>query len=186
MAATFRFCEHNGPAADIGSSGLTTNVTQVNWKSVDDVSTDYNAAPIVAGTNSYDKWQFGRFDGSYTQILNGRFAHTAGVLPSGVTLFGPQAVTGDANRLVYPTGAPSRAANTNLQNITSVTDISQGAAVFFGLGNPGDTGKQASFSPQGGSTAACTTYLTTQLRTGVGATTGVGGPITLTFRFDEN
>ena len=185
MSATFTFCEHNGPVASIGSTGLTSGVTQVNWKSVDDVATAYAAAPIVAGTNSYEKWQFVRFGGTYTQILNGRFAHTGGALPSGVSLFGPPAMTSDSTRLAYPS-APSRSTNGNLTDISAVTDISQGAAVFFGLGQPGDSGKAASYTPGGGSVAACTNYLTTQLRTTGDATTGAGGPLTLTFRFDEN
>lgn len=187
MAATFQFVEHNG-APDQSSAIAGTVTTQCNWKSVDDVATGFNDAPLVVGTNSYEKWQFGRITGHYTQLLNGKFAHTAGTLPANVTLFGSPTMTTDSDRRIYAT--PSRSVGTGgqqLTDITVITPIAQGAAVWFGLNSPGASGKVATFGPPASDSAyAYTNYLTTQLRVGSGASSGAGGPITLTVRFDEN
>ena len=72
MAATFEFDESNAAGQTI-----THNVTNVNWKNIDDATTAYSSSPITAGNNSFEKWQFGHFSGTYNQILSGLFAHTA-------------------------------------------------------------------------------------------------------------
>ena len=55
MAATFEYNEDNGAAAGSPAIGTTRNtaVTQVDWKSVDDVATAYSAASINAGENRF-------------------------------------------------------------------------------------------------------------------------------------
>src|SRR3989344_2281488 len=84
-AATFEFEEDNGTATGSPAKGTTRNtaVTQVNWKNTDDEDTAYTASPITAGNNSYDKWQFGNFSGTYNQVSAGLFAHTAGTFGTG-------------------------------------------------------------------------------------------------------
>ena len=143
----------------------------------------------MVGTNSFEKWQYGRITGAFTQLLNGRFAHTGGALPANVTLFGPPTMTTDGDRRAYR--APERTVGSGSQllaNITAITPIAQGAAVWFGLNSPGASGKVATFGPPASATAyAYTNYLVTQLRVGVGAASGVSPEaITLTVRFDEN
>lgn len=88
MAASFEFNEDNGTATGSPAAGTTrtTAVTQVNWKNTDDVATSYSSSPIVAGTNSYTKYQSGKFTGTFTQISAGLFAHTSGTLGVGLTL----------------------------------------------------------------------------------------------------
>src|SRR5665213_279104 len=91
MAATFAFKEDNGAATGSPTRGTTagTTVTTVNWKNVDDaVATAYSASPITAGNNSFSKYQWGAFSGTYNQISAGLWAHTAAAFGTGLTLKG--------------------------------------------------------------------------------------------------
>src|SRR5579859_1126702 len=67
MAATFEFEEDNGAATGSPLKGTTRTGarTDVNWKNIDDSTTAYSSSPITAGNNSFDKWQFGHFSGTY-------------------------------------------------------------------------------------------------------------------------
>jgi hypothetical protein len=174
MAATFEYNEDNGAATGSPAKGTsrTTAVTQVNWKAVDDVATGYATAPVNAGENSFPKYQFGKFTGTFNQISNGLWAHTAGVLPTGVTLFG--AVTSS-----YAT--PSQSATAGLSDISSVTAITSGAAVLFSTVGPEGASPTATLSAAG-----YTQYLVTQARTTGAAPTGDSDVLTLTLRYSEN
>lgn len=178
MAATFEFNEDYGTATGSPAKGTTraTAVTNVNWKSIGDTTTAYTAAPIVAGTNSFDKWQFGKFTGTYNQLLNGLWAHTAGVLGTGLTLKGK----------VQPSGGytiPSATTNANLTvDMTSVIAIGSGQAVQFGITGPEAAGKAASTT----SANAYSEWLVTQLVVGGTAAAGDTATVTLTFQYDEN
>lgn len=174
MAATFEFNEDNGAATGSPAKGTTRNtaVTQVNWKAVDDVATSYATTPVVAGTNSFPKYQFGKFTGTFNQISNGLFAHTAGTLPSGVTLYG--AVTS-----TYAT--PSQSATAGMTDISSVTAIGSGAAVLFSTTGPEGASPTSTLSAAGYSQ-----YLATQIRTTGAAPTGDSATQTLTLRYSEN
>lgn len=179
MAATFAWEESNGA----GAGGTTTSVaTAVNWKNIDDnTTTAYTAAPITAGNNSYEKWQYGHFSGSFNQILNGKWAHTATAFGTGLTLKGAKAMTADGDRALYTT--PSTTANTTLtQDMTSTTAIASGAAVWFGATSAHTSGKAASMT-----TNPCyTNYLTTQLQTTGSAAAGDTAQVTITLSYDEN
>lgn len=176
MAATFVWEEANGAGQTITSSR-----SEVNWKNIDDSTTAYGSSPIAAGNNSFEKWQYGKFSGSFNQILNGKFAHTAGALGTGLTLKGPPTMTADANRLTYTT--PSTAANASLTNdMTAVIAIGSGVAVWFGATSANASGKAASMT-----TNPCfTNYLTTQLQTTGSAAAGDTATVTLTLQYDEN
>lgn len=183
MAATFEFEEDNGAAAGSPAKGTTRTAarTESNWKNIDDSTTAYSSSPITAGNNSYDKWQFGHFSGTFNQILNGLFAHTATAFGTGLTLKGTPACTGDGNRLLYTT--PATSANANLTtDMTSAIAIGSGVAVCFGATGPEATGKAASMT-----TNPCyTNYLTTQLQTTGSAAAGDTATVTLTLQYDEN
>jgi hypothetical protein len=93
MPATFEFNEDNGAATGSPAKGTTrtTARTERNFKNIDDSTTAYSSSPIVAGNNSYTKYQFGKFTGTFNQVLNGKWsAHTApaGSLATGLTLHG--------------------------------------------------------------------------------------------------
>lgn len=182
-SATFEFEEDNGAAAGSPAKGTTRTAarTEANWKNIDDSTTAYTSNPITAGNNSFGKWQFGHFSGTFNQILNGLFAHTATAFGTGLTLKGTPACTGDGDRLLYTT--PATSANANLTtDMTSAISIGSGVAVCFGATGPEATGKAASMT-----TNPCyTNYLTTQLQTTGSAAAGDTAQITLSLQYDEN
>jgi hypothetical protein len=176
MAAHFIWYESNG-----AGETMTSGVSNVNWKNIDDTTTAYTASPVTAGNNSFDKWQFGRFQGPYNQLLNGKFAHTAGTLGTGLTLKGQPSMTVDADRLAYAT--PSTTTNASLSvDMTSAISIGSGSVVFFGATGASNSGKAASTT----SNPAFTNYLTTQMQTTGSALPGDTATVTLTLQYDEN
>ena len=183
MAATFEFEEDNGAQTGSPTHGTTTTAarTDVNWKNIDDSTTAYSSSPIQAGNNSFDKWTFGHFSGTYNQISAGLFAHTSGTFGAGLTLKGTPACTGDGDRLLYTT--PAVSANANLtKDMTSAVGIGSGVAVCFGATGPYATGKASSATAN----PAYTNYLVTQLQTTVSAAPGDTATVTLTLQYNEN
>lgn len=182
-AATFAWDEDTGTQTGAPTRGTTQSggATNVNWKNSGVYADVYSSYPITAGNNSFEKWQYGHFSGSYNMILTGKFAHTAGTLGTGLTLKGPPACTGDGDRLLYTT--PSATANANLTNdMTSAIAIASGVAVFFGATGPYEVGKAASTT----SNPAYTNYLATQLQTSGSASPGDTATLTLTLQYLEN
>ena len=183
MAATFDWNRDTGTQTGSPTKGTTrsTGVTDTNWKSTDTYATAYSSAPITAGANSYEIWNFGVFSGTFNQISAGLFAHTATAFGTGLTLKGTPACTGDGDRLLYTT--PSANANAALSvDMTSAISIGSGVAVFFGATGPEATGKAATMT-----TNPCyTNYLTTQLQTTVSAAAGDTAQVTLTLQYNEN
>lgn len=178
MAATFSWAEDTGTATGSPAKGTTRTdpVTNTNWKNIDDSTTPYTSAPITAGNNSFEKWDFGHFSGSYTSISAGLWAHTSGTFGSGLTLKGKVAPTGG-----YTT--PSTAANANLSvDMTTAIAIGSGQAVQFGGTGPEAAGKATSTTDN----PAYTQYLTTQLQTTVAAAPGNTATATMTLQYDEN
>lgn len=177
MAATFTFGEDNGSPSGSPPKGTTRTdpVTNVNWKNVDDATTVYSASPVAAGNNGYVKYQFGHFAGSFNAVLNGLWAHTAGALGSGVTLFGTS-TPGQA--YIAPATVPSDA----LVDITTAVAITSGQAVYFGPTGPEAGGKGAAMA-----TNPCySNWLISQIRTNGTAAAGDTTSVTLTLRYDEN
>lgn len=174
MAATFEYNEDNGAATGSPAKGTTrvTAVTQVNWKAIDDVASTYSSYPVNAGDNSFPKFQFGKFTGTFNQISNGLWAHTAGTFGTGVSLYG--AVTS-----TYTT--PSQSSLAGLSDISSVTAIGSGAAVLFSTTDPSAGSPTTTLAAAG-----YTQYLVTQIRTTGSAATGDTATQTLTLRYSEN
>lgn len=183
MAATFAWDRDTGTQTGSPTKGTTRSAgtTDTNWKNTDTYATAYSAAPITAGNNSFEIWNFGHFSGSYNQISSGLFAHTATAFGTGLTLKGTPACTGDGDRLLYTT--PSATANAALTvDMTSAIAIGSGVAVFFGATGPEATGKAATMT-----TNPCyTNYLTTQLQTSGSAAAGDTATVTLTLQYNEN
>ena len=175
MAATYEFQEDNGTATGSPAKGATrtTAVTQVNWKNTDDVGTAYSSSPITAGNNSYTKYQFGRFTGTFNQISAGLWAHTAGTAGTGLTLKGVVTST-------YAT--PATTANAALTvDMTSAISIGSGQSVNFST-----TGPEAASPTSTLSAAGYTQYLATQLQTTSSAAAGDSTTLTLTLSYNEN
>lgn len=183
MSAFFNFAEDNGTAIGSPARGTTrtTGVANVNWKSVDDVNTVYTSAPITAGQNSYEKFQFGVLTGSFNEIKSGIWQHTAGSLGDGMTLKGDVSTT-------YTT--PSQTTNAALtSDMTTPGAIGTGYAVLFGTVGPNATGKAVAsvgetISPWGN--VVYTEYLISQLQTTTDAAPGDTSSLTFTFQWTEN
>ncbi len=180
MAATFEFNEDNGAATGSPNKGTTrtTARTERNFKNIDDSSTAYTSSPIVAGNNSYTKYQFGKFTGSFNQILNGKWsAHTApaGALATGLTLHGKVTST-------YTT--PAATADSGIGSPTDFTTavaIGSGTAVSFSTTGPEDASPTSTLSASGYSQ-----YLASQLQTTTSAAAGDMATVTETLQYDEN
>jgi hypothetical protein len=187
QAATFEFNEDTGTTTGSPAKGTTrtTAVTDVNWKNSGTQGTAYTAAPITAGNNSFEKFQFGKFSGSWNQILNGLFAHTAGTFGTGVTLFGPNATTADGDRPLYTTPAAATNNTACPFDMTTAISIGSGKAVFFSGTGPEATGKASSIVV-GTANPCYTNFLPTQLRTTGSAAAGDTASATLTLQYNEN
>jgi len=176
MAATFEFEEDNGAATGSPPKGTTRTAarTECNWKNVDDSVTTYSSAPLTAGNNSYEKWTFGHFTGTFTTILSGLWAHTAGTFGTGLTLKGTITTS-------YTT--PATAANAALAtDMTTPIAIGSGAAVLFGATGPEAAGKAASSIAN----PTYSQYLVTQLQTTSSAAAGDTATATFTLQYQEN
>jgi hypothetical protein len=186
MSAVFNFCEDNGaatgsPAVGTTRSQISNAPTDCSWKSVDDARTGsggtlYSASPIVAGTNSYTKYQYGQFSGTYDLISSVLWsARTApsGALATGIVLKG--AVTS-----TYAT--PSQTANSALTiDYTSApVAVDSGASVL--LGADPSTAASSTLASGGGFTQ----YLATQLQVSTSASPGDMSTITMVLRYQES
>lgn len=174
MASTCQFGEDNGAAAGSPPKGTTRTIpaAQVNWKNTDDVTTTPESSVILAGNNSYTKYQFARITGTFTSVGNGLWSHTAGTFGANLTLKGKVTST-------YAT--PATAANAALTvDMTAVTAIGSGQAVLFSTTGPEAASPSATLGAAGYSQ-----YLATQLQTAVGAASGATTVVTLTFQYDE-
>lgn len=178
MAATFAFKEDNGAATGSPARGTTagTTVTTCNWKNVDDaVATAYSASPITAGNNSYIKYQFGAFSGTYNQLSAGLWSpHTAGTLAANCTLVGKVSST-------YAT--PATTAMAGSTDYSAIVAIGAGATVLFSTDS-----SPATATPTATTTVnpTATQYLITQLQTSASAAPGDIASITLTLQYNEN
>lgn len=187
-AATFAWNEDNGMATLGHGTTSTTGRAECNWKNIDDSTTAYSSSPIVAGNNSFEKWQYGYYSGTYNQISAGLWAHTATGAPAGsnmdtgLTLKGAPTMTSSATCLTFTT--PSSTTNANLtQNMTTTISIGSGSAVWFTT-----AWGQANAAGVATVTAnpAYTGYLTTQLQTTTGAGAGDCSQATMTLQYNEN
>lgn len=173
MAATAVWQEDNGTATGSPAKGATrANAGQVDWKSVDDIATSRDVATIIAGQNSYHKYQFVRFTGSFTQISAGKFAHTAGTPGTGLTLVA---------KVTSAYATPSTAALSGASSINAITAINSGATVQFATSGPENAAPTSTLSAAGYSQ-----YMATQLQTSGAAGAGLIGDQSLTFQWNEN
>lgn len=185
MAATFEFEEDNGAQTGSPLKGTTRTAarTEVNWKNIDDSTTAYSSNPITAGNNSFTKYQFGHFSGTYNQVSAGLYAHTATAFGTGLTLKGQPACTSTATALVYATPATSTLAALSV-DMTSAIAIGSGVQVQFTATGPENSATATATSL---TTNPCyTNYLATQLQTTGSAAAGDTAQVTLTLQYNEN
>lgn len=173
MAATFAWREDSGAASGTGGTTITTP-TDVNWKNIGDSTTVYTAYPIVAGNNSFIKYQSGILSGTWNAISNGKWAHTATAFGAGLTLNG---------KVTSTYAAPVAAAMSSPTDMTTAIAIASGMTVNFVITGPGTASPAASVT--GGGTVY-TQFLTSQLVTTASAVAGDTATVTLTLQYDEN
>lgn len=167
MSATATWYERNG----VAGSTTDTAVDNCDWKNTDNATASRADYPIVAGANSYHKNNFVKFTGSFNNISNVKFAHTAGTLGTGLTLVGK---VGTA----YAQG--SNAALAGSTDISAITPIASGMALTLGTADP------SSASDATLSAAGYTEFIVTQIQTTAAALAGDSDPVTLTVQYDEN
>lgn len=176
MAATFTWLQDNGTSTGSPAHGTTqaATTTDSNWKNIDDANSPNTSFPITAGNNSYEKFIYGKFSGTFTTISNGLWAHIANSFGTGLTLKGVVTST-------YTT--PSATANSALTtDMSSAISIGSGATVLFVA-----TGPQTASPGSSCSTNPCyTQYLVSQLQTTSSAAAGLTAVATMEIQYDES
>lgn len=172
MAATTNWYEQNGTAAGSPAQGTESSISSCDWKSVDDSTTSRASAPVLAGANSYTKYIYLKFSGTFNQVSAVKFAHTAGTLGTGISLKGKITST-------YET--PSTSSMAGSTDITSTTTIGSGASVLLSTTGPNGTSTSSSQT-----TTCYTQYIVTQVQTTSSASAGDSGTVTLTVQYNEN
>ena len=151
MAATTTWYEENGSATGSPAHGTPTVVTTCDWKSVDSATTTRAAAPVAAGSNSYHKYNYVKFSGTFNEISDAKFAHTAGTLGTGISLKG---------KVTSSYATPATSALSGSTDITGTTPIASGMAVLLSTVGPQGAGASASINAEG-----YTKYMVTQVQT---------------------
>lgn len=171
MAATTTWYEQNGTASGTPAKGTESTISSCDWKSVDDSTTARASAPVLAGANSYIKYIYLKFSGTFNQISAVKFAHTAGTLGTGISL---------KSKITSTYATPVTSAMSGSTDITSTTAIGSGASVL--LSTTGPNGSTAASQ----TTTCYTQYLSTQVQTTTAANAGDSGTVTLTVQYNEN
>lgn len=178
MPSTLEFGEDNGAQLFGGNSipsGTTRTIprTETDWKNIDDSTTAYSSAPITAGNNSYNKYQWARWTGAYNQITTVTWQHTGGLFGAGITLF--TVVTG-----YYTT--PATTADSRLLDFSWTGLQSTGYTVIVGGTGVPHSGKGTSSTAN----PAYSPYLVTQMRTTAAASAGDTATAYLSLSWQEN
>lgn len=171
MAATTTWYEQNGTASGSPAHGTESTISSCDWKSVDDSTTSRASAPVLAGSNSYHKYIYLKFTGTFNQISAVKFAHTAGTLGTGISL---------KSKVTSTYAKPATTALASSTDITSTTAIGSGASVLLSTTGPNG-------STSASQTSTCyTQYIVTQVQTTTAANAGDSGTVTLTVQYNEN
>lgn len=172
MAATTTWYEDNGSATGSPAHGTPTVVTTCDWKSADSATTTRADAPVAAGSNSYHKYNYVKFSGTFNEISDVKFAHTAGTLGTGISLKG---------KITSTYATPATSALAGASDITSTTAINSGMAVLLSTAGPYGASPAAAITAEG-----YTQYIVTQVQTTSAAAAGDSGTATLTVQYNEN
>lgn len=172
MAATTTWYEQNGNASGSPAGGTVSTITACDWKSVDDTTTSRVNAPVDAGSNSFNKYIYLKFSGTFNKISDVKFAHTAGTLGTGISLVGKVSSTYEK---------PAVSALSGATDITNPSAISAGMDVLLST-----TGPNGANPATEQSTECYTQYLITQAQTTNSASAGDSGTATLTVQYKEN
>lgn len=172
MAATTNWYEQNGTATGSPAHGTESSISSCDWKSVDDSTTSRASAPVLAGANSYTKYIYLKFSGTFNQVSAVKFAHTSGTLGTGISL---------KNKITSTYETPTTSSMSGSTDITSTTAIGSGASVLLSTSGPNGTSTSSSQT-----TTCYTQYIVTQVQTTSSASAGDSGTVTLTVQYNEN
>ena len=81
MPATFAFSESNGAGQTV-----TDGILNVNFGNLDSPNLASPNNRVVAGNNAFEKWNRGKFSGTYTTIDNLKFYKSSGSLPANTAI----------------------------------------------------------------------------------------------------
>jgi hypothetical protein len=161
QAATHDWQSDHGAATSLPAKGTTrsTGRTDANWKNIDDAATAYSSSPITAGQNSFEIFLFSKFTGTFNQILNGKFAHTATAFGSNLTLKGIPSAPNVYIFTITSGNATAGATYTNNSQTFTVleTIASQVTLVTSGTGAPAASGTLTKATGTGDSTITFST-----------------------------
>jgi hypothetical protein len=168
MSSTLIFFEDNGAAVGNPVKGTTrtTGILSCSLKNADSSDPDFGASPISAGNNSFNKYIFAYFSGTYNSISTVRWNHLSGVMGNGLSLF---AFTGASGFYTTPAAATDARL---IHNLTATGALSTGITVHVGTIGPEQSGKNASST----ATGLYTSYIPLQMQTTVAV---AGGNTTL-------
>ena len=132
MAATFAWIETN-------SGGVETTATNLNFGNLDQTNVDATVYPILAGSNSFEKYIQASFGGTFTSISELKFWMSVGVLESPETLLGTVAESGyAAPALADPVTTTSTKATKTIPNTEpSGANVGIGGSLLGSLVAPG-------------------------------------------------
>lgn len=138
MAATFSIGEAYGTGPSINGS-----ITNTNFGSLGSPELNTTANPIERGTNSFEKYLFGSWGGTFTSIDNIQFAMTSGSLGTGevikwegssVTAFTtPTQTTSTVATGSIPTSLPGSANVSIAGNLAGTISASPGSSDYIVL-----------------------------------------------------
>ena len=183
MASTMIICERNG----VSPGHTTENIKNMNWKALDDTTTPYSlyTSAIGLGTNSYVKYDYLKFSGSFTSIGNAKVTHISGNLPKGVVLMGSASVT-DAGKLQYST--PTRLINNTLTP-NNISSLNSAINLIIGpqLDNTDPAYSSTKLNQADNTTGTLySNYFLTQMQVASNASIGDTGPISMQISWDES
>lgn len=156
------------------TSGQTSSTaTSINWGSTDEANLIPASHPIAAGNNSYTKYNYIQFTGTFTSVSDVKFAHTSGTLNTGCSVYGN--ITSTYN-------TPTTNSETGLTDISGITPITDGISMTLSPTGPSSTTDRSSEC----SSACFSQYIEHQLRTTSSASAGSSGSVVFTVQYQEN
>ena len=158
MAATFQWSESNGAGPTV-----TDGISNINFGSTDAVNLNTTTYPIIAAQNSYEKYNQGKFSGTFTTISNMKFWKSAGTYVTGE----------DIKAAVTVTYTQPVATTSTVATVTVPTSVGAALTVLA-------IGGGATITAPG-----YTEYIVMQLQTTGSTPSGAVNQKTFTFQYDE-
>lgn len=152
MAATCLIDEYNG----VGETE-TPNITNTNYGSVDSPNLTVSGNEIVAGQNSFEKWQVMAFTGTFNTVDNLKIWKNSGAYVTGESIDtnAREASYGGAETYVQPTQTTSTVATETMPTTEpSGANLGIGGSLGGSLSSAGDSDYLVSQLQTTGSTPA--------------------------------